>query len=331
MSLLDSPFSPPRSLRNRHLQSVLSSSSARARYADVVLQATGAQHETWLLEAGEGVCLQGILSRRADSAPETLVLLLHGWEGSANSSYVKAAAAQLIDAGLAVFRLNFRDHGDTHHLNPAIFHSGRIDEVVGATRALVERLEVRRLLVAGWSLGGNFALRLGLQAPIVGLPLQALAAICPALDPARTMRAMEEGFPIYLRHFERKWRRSLRRKRELFPALHVYDDAVLGMRMRPLTTYFAEQYTDYGSLQGYFDAYDISGAQLQDLPLPADILMAADDPVVPVETFHVIAGYPNVRIELASHGGHCGFLCNWQMHGYAETWLRQRFTQALAG
>ena len=33
-------------------------------------------------------------------------------------------------------RLNLRDHGDSHHLNPGIFHSCRIAEVVGAVQRL---------------------------------------------------------------------------------------------------------------------------------------------------------------------------------------------------
>ncbi|RMH90967.1 alpha/beta fold hydrolase [Lysobacter pythonis] len=327
-----SPFMPPRSLRNAHLQSVMSSGPARARQAARALADTGACHQSVLLDAGEGVRLQGIFSHAPDAAATPVVaLLLHGWEGSAESNYVRAAAAHLLADGLAVFRLNFRDHGETHHLNEAIFHSGRIDEVVAAAQALVARSGVRRLLVGGWSLGGNFALRLALRARQAGLPLAGVAAVCPAIDPARTMDAMEAGMPLYLRYFEHKWRRSLARKRELFPQAHDFDDRVLKLRMRPLTAYFAERHTDYGSLEGYFDAYSVAGERLAALPMPVDILMAADDPVVPAEDFHAIARLPMVRVELASHGGHCGFLRDWRMHGYGEAWMAARFRAALDG
>ena len=332
MSLIASSFSPPPGLRNGHAQSVISSGPARARYAAKLLAESGAHHQSLTLDAGDGVRLQGVWSTPRDGAASgALALLLHGWEGSAESNYLRAAAARLLAEGHAVFRLNFRDHGDTHHLNEAIFHSGRIDEVVAASSALVERLGIERLLVGGWSLGGNFALRLALRARAVGLPLAGVAAVCPAIDPAATMDAMEAGLPIYRRYFERQWRRSLAKKRELFPQAHPFGDDVLKLRIRPLTAYFAERHTDYGSLSGYFDAYSVAGERLAALPVAADILMAEDDPVVPVAEFRRIAQLPGVRLELARHGGHCGFLLDWRMRGYAEDWMARRFAAALDG
>ncbi|MGY0505670.1 YheT family hydrolase [Luteimonas sp. e5] len=322
-----SPYQPPRGLRNPHLQSMLASGPARGRRARRALAGSGARHRRMLLEGGAGVRLEGVLSEPTQTRTAALALLLHGWEGSSESHYVCLATARLLQQGLAVFRLNFRDHGDTHHLNPEIFHSGRIDEVVSAAHDLVARLQPDGLLVGGWSLGGNFALRLALRAH--DLPLRAVAAVCPAIDPAGVMDAMEAGLPVYQRYFEHKWRRSLQKKRVLFPEAHDFDDAVLRQRLRALTAWFAERHTEYGSLEAYFDAYSIAGERLAALPLPADILMAADDPVVPVAHFHAIARIDQVRVELAEHGGHCGFLRDWRMAGYAEEWMAQRFAQAL--
>src|SRR3546814_15925587 len=90
------------------------------------------------------------------------------------------------------------------------------------------------MVVAGYSLGGNFALRLALRAPGAGLQLAPVAAVCPVLDPARTMDAMEAGLPFYLWHFERKWRSSLARNRALFPQRHDFDHRVPGHRIPPL-------------------------------------------------------------------------------------------------
>ncbi len=325
MSQVASPFVPPRGLASPHLQSVLASGPLRGRYATQLMAATGASHEPMLLDAGDGIRLHGVMSRVAGRTPRALALLLHGWEGSIESNYIRAGAARLLDAGFDVFRLNFRDHGDTHHLNEAIFHSGRIGEVVEAARDLTTRTEARPLLVGGWSLGGNFALRLALRAREAGLPLAGVAAICPAVDPGRTMEAMESGLPLYSRYFEHKWRRSLAKKRAIYPEVNDFDDQVLRLRLRPLTAYFAERHTDYGSLEGYFDAYSIAGERLAALPVPAEILMAGDDPVVPASDVAGIATHPAVRLEMAAHGGHCGFLCNWRMRGYAEDWLAQRF------
>ena len=73
----------------------------------------------------------------------------------------------------------------------------------------------------------------------------------------------------------------------------------------------------------------MAGDRLRALPIPADILMAADDPVIPLREFEQVADFPNVHIELAAHGGHCGFIENVRLDGYAERWVTQRLLSAV--
>ncbi len=329
MSLAASAFAPPAWLRSPHLQSILASSPLRSARARRRLQQTAATHEAMVLDAGDGVRLQGIASVPVDAAPRALALLLHGWEGSAESSYMQLTAARLLQAGFAVFRLDFRDHGGSHHLNEGLFHSNRLDEVVGAACAVARRWPDLPLVAAGFSLGGNFALRLALRAPGAGLTLRRVAAVCPLLDPARTMDAMEAGPAIYMRYFEHKWRRSLARKRALFPQVHGFGDDVLRLRMRALTAWMVAHDTGFPHLDAYFDGYSIARDRLLALPLPVDVLMAQDDPVIPADEFQRIAGYPNIALELAAHGGHCGFIESASLDGYAERWVADRLLRVL--
>lgn len=319
-----SPYRAPWWLRSPHVQSMLGSSPMRIRRGARALAALGTRGEAVVLDAGEGVRLQGVYNPPPAGEPRGLALLLHGWEGSTESSYMRLTAARLLAAGFATFRLNFRDHGGTHHLNAGLFHSNRIDEVVRAAVALSERYPIRPLVAAGYSLGGNFALRMALHAPAAGLPLARVAAVCPLVDPAATMDAMERGMPQYLRYFEHKWRRSLQRKRELFPEEHDFDDATLRLRMRDLTAWMVERHTEFADLGAYFDGYSIAGDRLAALQVPADILMAADDPVIPLRDFRDLRPGGEARLELARHGGHCGFLENRRFDGYAERWVAQR-------
>ncbi|MEN1972341.1 alpha/beta fold hydrolase [Luteimonas sp. MJ204] len=319
-----SPYRPPRWLRNAHLQSVLAGSPLRRRRGLAALAASGALTREVVVDGGGGVRLLGLHTALPGVEPRGMALLLHGWEGSAESAYVCLAAAGFLARGYDVFRLNFRDHGGSHHLNPDIFHSARIDEVVHAARDIAGRMPRPRLVVAGHSLGGNFALRLALRAPAAGLLLDGVAAVCPVLDPARTMEAMERGLPLYMHHFERSWRRSLVRKRELFPDRVGFDDAVLRLRMRALTEWLVLRHTDFGSLAAYFDGYSIAGDRLAGLAVPASILTSADDPVIPVDDFHRLALPAGARLEVAAWGGHCGFIEGPRLDGYAERWVVER-------
>ena len=316
-------------LRSGHVQTLLGSSPWRQRHGARVLAATDAVTRAHVVDGGAGVRLQGLHSVPAGAQPRGFALLLHGWEGSAESGYMRLAAARLLQRGYATFRLNFRDHGDSHHLNEAIFHSARIDEVVNASLDAVRRLwpeagPDRPVVAAGYSLGGNFALRLALRAPAAGLPLARVAAVCPVLDPAATMLAMETGWRFYLHHFERKWRASLQRKRVLFPRVHDFDDGTLRLGMRDLTRWLVERHTDFGTLENYFDGYSIAGDRQSQLAMPAHILTSIDDPVMPVDGFHSLALPPGAHLEIAPQGGHCGFLFGAGLDGYAEAWIADR-------
>lgn len=325
-----SDYRPPRWLRNAHVQSVLGSSPLRRRHGERTLADLNAVNTVHTIDAGDGVRLQGVHSTLPERESHGLVLLLHGWEGSVDSSYMRLTAVELLRAGFEVFRLNFRDHGNTHHLNEGLFHSNRIDEVVRAAAEVARRYPDRPIAVAGYSLGGNFALRLALRAPSAGLPLSHVAAVCPVLDPARTMDSMEQGLPVYLWYFERKWRGSLARKRELFPQTHGFDDHVLGLRMRPLTQWMVERHTDFGTLERYFEGYSIAGDRLAALQVPASILMAEDDPVIPVDGFRVLRLPSSAHLEISPWGGHCGFLQSARLDGFAERWIARRLNGAMA-
>lgn len=315
------PFAPPRLLRNPHLQSVLASSRLRAHLArrrDVLER----ESEEAVLDCGAGVRLQGFLTRQhRRERPLGLVVLLHGWEGSVRSTYLMHAGGRLLDDGFDVFRLNLRDHGETHHLNAELFHSCRIAEVVGAVAAVGERYAPTRLFIAGYSLGGNFALRVALRAPAAGIALDHAVAVCPVISPASGLRALEAAPWFYQAYFLRKWRQSLLRKARLFPAQYRFDDWFGRITLRELTRRLVEQYTEFGTLDNYLDGYSIAGDRLATLSVPASILTAADDPIIPVNDFHALRLPAHVRLEIAPYGGHCGFLAGFGGRTYAEDFI----------
>ncbi len=323
------PYRPPRLLRNPHLQSVLASSALRAALAGrrrALLERDAEQH---VLDCGDGVRLLGVLTRQTVcEQPRGLAVLLHGWEGSVQSTYLLHTGARLLEDGFDVFRLNLRDHGDTHHLNPELFHSCRIAEVVGAVGAVAERTAPRRLFVAGYSLGGNFALRVALRAPAAGIALHHAVAICPVISPAAGLRALESAPWFYQAYFLRKWRGSLARKAALFPERYRFDDWLASRNLRELTRLLVERHTDFGTLDNYLDGYSIAGERLATLQVPSAILTAADDPIIPVDDFRELRLPPQVTLEIAPHGGHCGFLSSFGGRTYAEDFIARTLAAA---
>ena len=315
-------FRPRGLLRNPHVQSVLASSSLRRlRFRDHhrMLERASVEH---VLDCGDGVRLQGFHARqKVRPQARGLTVLLHGWEGSAQSSYILNVGARLLREGWDVFRLNFRDHGDSHHLNREMFHSCRIGEVVGAVGEIGRHYAERPLAIAGFSLGGNFALRVGLRAPAAGYEVSKVIAVCPAIHPPSILRALESAPWFYHAYFMRKWRDSLKRKQSLFPGEYAFDERVLGQDMRGLTAELITRYTEFRTLDEYLDGYSIAGDRLATLRVPASILTAQDDPIIPIEDFQSLALPSNVQLDIAPFGGHCGFIRDWSLKSYAEDYL----------
>lgn len=311
-----SEFCPPRVLRNPHLQSVLASLRLRKPWVRRRARALLAATEEVILDCGAGVRLQGFHSAQAEpGAP--LIVLLHGWEGSAQSLYLLSTGAELYAAGYAVLRLNLRDHGDSHHLNRELFHSCRIEDAVGAVLAIQARYAPSFLGLAGYSLGGNFTLRVAALAPEAGIRLAQTVAVCPVLDPAVTMERLENGWLAYREYFKRKWRGSLLKKAEIFPELYDFQNLHALRTLTAMTEHFVAQHTPYADLPSYFAGYAITGERLKNLSVPSQILTSEDDPIIPARDLPRLARPEALTITVTRFGGHCGFVEN--LHGPSWT------------
>ncbi len=320
-----SDFNPPPLLRNPHAQTLIASTLPRRlplRWRTRELR--GAARDV-LLECSDGVRLHGFYNPHP--APEQgLAILLHGWEGSGDSAYLLSNAQTLYDAGYSVFRLHLRDHGPSHALNRELYHSARLREILDAVAQVQQLFPHARTVMAGHSLGGNFTLRVAAQAHKEGIALDQVVAICPVLDPAHTMRRLMEGSFIYHQYFLHRWKRSLTLKLQHFPDLG-YGESLLGLRsLDAMNEFFVPRYTDFGDVESYFAAYALTGDTLADLQVPTHIILSQDDPMIPSVDLARLASTPALQVETPAHGGHCGFLANWRMHG----WIDQRLLELLS-
>jgi len=315
----DETFRPPPWLRGRHLQSVLPSLALRRwwilrRAAPLI----GASREL-VLDCGGGVRLLALHAPAPAQVPaRRAVLLLHGWEGDASANYVLMLAQQLFERGFEVLRLNLRDHGGTQHLNRGLFHSCLLEEVVGAVRAARALLPEHTLSLAGYSLGGNFLLRVAARAPREGLAIARVVAVSPVLDPAATLAAIEGAPLIYHRYFVRKWSASLLAKQAAWPQDYDFAEVIRLADLRGMTDLLVRRFTPFGSLAQYLDGYAITGDRLRELSIPATIITAADDPIVPAAGLARLASPAALRVVLTRRGGHCGFLERMWARSWAE-------------
>jgi uncharacterized protein len=318
------PFRPPLLLRSRHLQTIFASSGPRRWLRRKTWRSMQGQEQEVVLDAGEGVRLAGLWSGH-DDGPRELVTVIHGWEGSARSLYMLSAAGTLFEQGFDVFRLHLRDHGGTCGLNREPFTSTRLREAVAALAAIDRQFPHRRHFLVGFSLGGNFALRMALHARASGVELGRVIAICPAILPHLTMDDLESGFFLYRRYFLYHWKRTLRRKLALFPDLGYGEALRTCKSLQAMNDYFVPHLTEYQTPLDYFMGYALAGDVLAKLAVPSHIIAAADDPIIRIAHFSELAHPSCLTLEITPHGGHCGFVKNFRM----ESWLDARLVELL--
>jgi predicted alpha/beta-fold hydrolase len=263
-----------------------------------------------MLDAGEGVRLQGYYSPQTENSPKGLVLLLHGWLGSVNSDYVVVIGEYLYRQGYAIFRLNLRDHGNTHHLNPEPFRGDLLDETFAATQQIAHLAGSRPFHLVGASLGGNFALRLAWRHGEAPLPnLTHTVAICPVLDPHHATLAIDRGWWLYLIYFRRRWRKALQKKQAAFPGRYDFSGEIAASSCLAMTEIFVQRHSPYPNARTYFRSYGLTPEMLASLQTPTTIIAAMDDPIIPVSDFYALEDLsPYVQLYLQSYGGHVGFI-----------------------
>ena len=305
-------FHPPLGLRSPHVQTILARTPVRAgRREDVPLRL-----EEAILDCRGDVRLLAKVASGPVDAP--LVVVVHGWLGDTRSWYVERTARVLRDDGFRVACLLLRDHGGTASYNRGMFNSARLGEVRDACNGLAERCGTTRAGIVGFSLGGNFALRLAGDADL-DPRFDACVAISPVIDPATTVRAIDRGWLLYRKWFVGKWRRALREKAAAFP--DAYPDLDGAMRLSTvagITDYLVGRYLPYRDSADYYARYDLRGDRLARTRIDTRIIAAKDDTMIPGASYAEITTNDRVELLLFPHGGHCGFVEDWRLSSFLD-------------
>ncbi len=311
------PYRAPLWLKNPHLQTILASSKIRMIGANHMRDVACEK----IIQTDVGTKLLGYYSKQNRDASKGLVVLLAGWEGSADSTYILRCAKILYQNGYDIFRLNYRDHGPSHHLNPGIFYAVLLDEVHQAILQIADTAGNQPMFLIGFSLGGNFVLRL--LKKCVSVPINNLrhaVSISPVLNPQKSTQTIDRI--AYIRkYFLVKWRRSLMKKQTLFPDLYDFSE-VMGLKtIQAVTDFLLDKYSDFESAQDYFDAYAVMGSAIAEVNIPATIITAADDPIIPASDFYDLAVNETVQLVILPHGGHNGFIIGFHLGSWYEAQL----------
>ncbi len=309
---LQSDFRPARWLRNRHLQTIYPSIPIPGIPKPVL------HREPLELPDGDVTVVDWLTAVPNTSDRSPLLVVLHGLESSARSTYARQLLHAAARRGWRAAVLHFRDCGDYCNRLPRRYHAGETGDIRYFLRTLRKAGHEGPLLAAGFSLGGNVLLKyLGESGD--DTPLTAAAAVSVPLNLHTASTALSKGFSrVYQHYLLTRMKRSIRRKFDRYTAAFDWERA---MRARTFAEFDDAVTAPLHGFANKDDYYDRCSAMsyLGGIARPSLIINALDDPFMTPEVIpDVSAMSESVSVEVTECGGHVGFI-------YGGTPWRPRF------
>ncbi len=305
------PFEPASWLPHPHLQTVL------GKFLRPRLDPWVVRERIW---TPDGDFLD--LDLGPDPGPDRpVVLILHGLEGSTRRAYVRVLVRELSRERVLAVGLNFRSCSGVPNLQPRFYHSGETGDVALAAAWLRQRFPERPLGLAGFSLGGNVALKhLGEGAE----GIRAAVAISVPFDLMAGTRAIETGTMgrIYTHYFLKSLLSKAELKRELLAPVLDLERVMAARTLRDFDEAATAPLHGFGGATEYYT--ECSSARFLDrIRVPTLLLQSADDPFLPREALPVeaVRRNPFLRGAFTERGGHVGFVVGrkpWRPEFWAE-------------
>lgn len=210
------------------------------------------------------------------------------------------------------------------------YHAGDTADAYWLMSVLARRFPHAPKVGVGFGTGGNVLLKLVAEQGGDGLDLCGAISVSAPLDLASRSDAMNLG---HTRNRQRQLVKRLRQRVEERQADNRFPLDITQQQLHRLDTLWAWDNEITAPLYGFTSASDYyrrasAGPMLDRLELPTLIIHAQDDPYVPADIFmRLPLPSANVRIEMARHGGHLGFI--EQHRGFPRSWLIQRLSQQI--
>ncbi len=310
--------------KNPHIQTI---------FADLLTDRSKPLGIKQRLELDDGDFIDLVWTRQlSDDYSGPLVVLFHGLEGSIKSHYAYRLLNSLQHPNWPGVMMHFRGCSGEPNRLPRAYHSGETSDARFFLEHLKQRFPKADLYAVGYSLGGNMLLKYLGKFKENSL-LKAAAAISPPLDLTACEQKLKRGFSqVYQSHLLSRMKRNLKIKLDKMPefAQHL----LCGHNINQIKNFKSFDQLVTAPLHGFKSAEDYyqkcSAMQyLKNITVPSLILHAKDDPFM---THAVIPQQeqlsPFIEYELASHGGHVGFIEGkypWRPQFYVERRITQFF------
>ncbi|WP_299052942.1 alpha/beta fold hydrolase [uncultured Polaribacter sp.] len=257
---------------------------------------------------------------------KTLVLLIHGLEGSSNSRYMASTSNHLNKIGFDTVCFNLRGCSGEDNLLLSTYHSGKTDDVDFIVKNLIENYTYKNIIIVGFSLGGNLTLKyIGEQGNKISPIVKGAIAISVPIDITSAEKEMDKfKNKFYIEMFFKTMKNKLIEKAAKFPTYNLDKEKLSkATKFKHLEYLYTVPVFGFKNPEDYWQQASAK-PYLNTIARPTLLINSKDDTFLSKECFpYQEAKNSNYFFfEATKYGGHVGFMSSFVTE--ENNWLEKR-------
>ena len=313
MPVIESSYQPKFPFRNRHFNTIF-----RTFFTNIEVR-----YKRERLELDDGDFIDLDFSKVQSN---TIVILLHGLEGSSNSKYILALTKKLNTHHLDTVSVNFRGCSGEPNRLPHAYHSGKSEDLKLIIDNLIKKDTYNKIVVVGYSMGGNITMKyLGEQGTALNTKICCALAISAPCDLAGSSNELAKSRNLpYMNGFLKTLKSKTVEKIAQFPELDIDKKALLkASNFKEYDTLFTAPVNGFSSVEDYWEKAS-SFPYLKNITIPTLLINALDDTFLSESCypFEIAKTHKYLNLETPKYGGHVGF--NESLFSKNSNWLEDR-------
>ncbi|WP_397446444.1 YheT family hydrolase [Polaribacter sp. R77954] len=260
---------------------------------------------------------------------KTLVLLIHGLEGSSESKYMASNTNHLNSLGVDTVCFNLRGCSGEDNLLLTTYHSGKTEDVDFVVNYLLNHYNYNSIVIVGFSLGGNLTLKyLGEQSAHISPIVKGGIAASVPIDIGSAELEMDKiKNKLYMEMFFKTMKNKILEKAHKFPTYNLDKDKLFkATKFRHLEKIYTAPVFGFESPEDYWEKAS-SKPFLSKIKRPTLLVNAKDDTFLSKECYPYKEAENSdfFFFEETKYGGHCGFMSSFKPE--ENRWLEHRISR----
>ncbi len=240
---------------------------------------------------------------------DTLLIVLHGLEGSSNSKYIISVVNALNSKIIDCAAINFRGCSGTDNNKIYSYHSGKINDLELIVTHILENYNYTNIVLLGYSMGGNVGLKF-MGTSNLAVSVKGAIAVSVPCDLEGSSKILERWYnKIYLNRFMKSLKEKAILKANKFPNEILNKDTI-----KSTTTFEEFDNVVTAPLFGFKNAKDYWNKNsckqfIKNIYRPTLLINALDDSFLSSSCypFSMATKNTNFYLETPKYGGHVGF------------------------